>query len=271
MTAPRPPTQPPVTVRREPPADTGLHGRWLLLAHAGWAAVMLLTLGFLILAVPYRFRQARAICVTADCPIPQLSPAGEQALRQLGLSLDFFAANVTVVGLVFVLIFVAVGGMIVWRRSDDWMALYVSLTLVLSGSTAVPFVDVLAQAQPDWRLPLQAARAVGLGAGLLLLFIFPNGRFVPGWTRWFALGLGVWIVVSSLNLLAYASQPWWLAFLGWFGIGVWAQLYRYRRVSTPVERQQTKWVVFGCAHCLPRARHRGAPAVTPSSGCHQPL
>jgi hypothetical protein len=34
-------------------------------------------------------------------------------------------------------------------------------------------------------------------------------------------------------------------FLGLIGSLVVAQIYRYRRVSGPVERQQTKWVVFG--------------------------
>jgi hypothetical protein len=34
-----------------------------------------------------------------------------------------------------------------------------------------------------------------------------------------------------------------LAIIGCIAIG--SQLYRYRHVSTPVERQQTKWVVFG--------------------------
>jgi hypothetical protein len=28
-------------------------------------------------------------------------------------------------------------------------------------------------------------------------------------------------------------------------VGAWAQIYRYRRISTPVQRQQTKWVLFG--------------------------
>src|SRR5439155_1856097 len=32
-----------------------------------------------------------------------------------------------------------------------------------------------------------------------------------------------------------------------FGSGMGAQIYRYRRVSGPVQRQQTKWVVFGAA------------------------
>ena len=40
-------------------------------------------------------------------------------------------------------------------------------------------------------------------------------------------------------------------FLGWLVSGVVAQLYRYRRVSNQIQRQQTKWVVFGfTAMCL---------------------
>ena len=31
------------------------------------------------------------------------------------------------------------------------------------------------------------------------------------------------------------------------GILVVAQIYRYRSVSTPVQRQQTKWIVFAIA------------------------
>src|SRR5207253_1509609 len=32
--------------------------------------------------------------------------------------------------------------------------------------------------------------------------------------------------------------------VAFFGSLVFAQLYRYRRVSSPIQRQQTKWVVF---------------------------
>jgi hypothetical protein len=34
-------------------------------------------------------------------------------------------------------------------------------------------------------------------------------------------------------------------FLGGVVSLVWSQIYRYRRVSSPAQRQQTKWVVFG--------------------------
>jgi hypothetical protein len=43
------------------------------------------------------------------------------------------------------------------------------------------------------------------------------------------------------------SQPSWLVTLvGLAGVAL-AQLYRYRSVSTPLQRQQTKWVVLGLA------------------------
>jgi hypothetical protein len=46
-------------------------------------------------------------------------------------------------------------------------------------------------------------------------------------------------------------QPWGVVnFIMWFSAIISMQVYRYRRVSTPVERHQTKWVVFGLAVSL---------------------
>ena len=45
--------------------------------------------------------------------------------------------------------------------------------------------------------------------------------------------------------------PWfYVVLLGGFGAGVVAQIYRYKRVSDRLQRQQTKWVVFGVAAAL---------------------
>jgi len=44
-----------------------------------------------------------------------------------------------------------------------------------------------------------------------------------------------------------------VAFVGTEAPGLFAQLYRYRYVSTPVQRQQTKWVVLGLIEALPLA------------------
>jgi hypothetical protein len=87
--------------------------------------------------------------------------------------------------------------------------------------------------------------------------LFPDGRFVPSWAVW--LGI-VWVAYMLLSLLFPAlrfagsiileNNSQMITFswaLLWLLILVGIQVYRYRHASTPVQRQQTKWVVFGLA------------------------
>src|SRR2546430_8353265 len=83
--------------------------------------------------------------------------------------------------------------------------------------------------------------------------LFPSGRFVPRWTGWSVLVYvlyEVWYVFLSTAYLGQLAGVGSLVFavliLGLVGL----QIYRYRRVSTFRERQQTKWVVFGLAVAL---------------------
>ena len=88
---------------------------------------------------------------------------------------------------------------------------------------------------------------------MLFFYLFPSGRFVPRGTRWLAVG---WIVFAGLWNF-FGATP--LAPLNWpkplFAVAIavlWGsfpvcQVYRYRRASDAVQRQQTKWVVFGVA------------------------
>jgi hypothetical protein len=106
-----------------------------------------------------------------------------------------------------------------------------------------------------------AVRALGVVYLLLFTYIFPDGRVVPRWIGWFgavwiALNL-VWLLfpAAPLNLIylgtpARMSPPTLLFFLLWLSSGLGAQIYRYRRVSTPRQRQQTKGVVFAAAGAL---------------------
>ena len=41
-----------------------------------------------------------------------------------------------------------------------------------------------------------------------------------------------------------------MVYLVVFGAIIFSQIYRYRRVSTPVQRQQTKWIVLGVTAAL---------------------
>ena len=84
-----------------------------------------------------------------------------------------------------------------------------------------------------------------------MLLVFPDGRFVPGWTRYVAAAFGLGVLsrrcwptrrTPSATGRSAAVPSVLLAFLA---VAAYAQVHRYRHVSGPAERQQTKWVVSG--------------------------
>jgi hypothetical protein len=91
---------------------------------------------------------------------------------------------------------------------------------------------------------------VGYMAWMLFFYLFPSGRFVPRWTRWLAL---CWFIFVGLWTFTPFGPPTWppllfnVSILVLWGSFLVAQLYRYVRVSDAIQRQQTKWVVFGVA------------------------
>jgi hypothetical protein len=132
------------------------------------------------------------------------------------------------------------------------MAVLASFTLLLFGGMTLPSTyATVAATYPLWDWPLSLL--AGLGAVLLTVFVllFPDGRLA---LRWPAAVVGVWSLSIMGSYLAPGTvvdsdtYPTIIAgplFLSVFPALVYSQIYRYRRVSTPVQRQQTKWVVAG--------------------------
>jgi hypothetical protein len=138
---------------------------------------------------------------------------------------------------------------IFWRRSSDWVALLVSFSLVFVGAFLMgPTEDGITRHHAAWIPIKDAALLAGIVALVLVLFVFPDGRFVPRWTRFVPIAAGAGFLPLSLPLpeavFAIAGT---VTALGILATGVYAGIYRYRRVSTPVQRQQTKWIAFGLA------------------------
>jgi hypothetical protein len=83
-----------------------------------------------------------------------------------------------------------------------------------------------------------------------LLFLLPDGRFVPRWSRWLIL-----LLIGYGTFLSLPLTPWNLEegtyngifFLGAFALGVAGQIYRYWRISGQIQRQQTKWILTSFA------------------------
>ena len=171
--------------------------------------------------------------------------------EQVGLGPTGYAGYRVALEVVLVLGFVIPALIIFSRRSDDRLGMFVSLVLVLAGVANTEEVLAFGLAHPRWA-GADDVISVAFNAGVLaLLYVFPDGRFVPRWTRPL-LGAGVvWALLLQFVLPSVGHSVLDLGFyaidLGLYATGLFAQIHRYRHVSSPHQRQQTKWVVFGLA------------------------
>jgi hypothetical protein len=228
----------------------------LLLARLLWAAAALLALGLFVASVPLYFAHLKEVCTASaqacTSDLQRLTPENVRQLRALGLSMDFYATYVVAVNVLSVVGWSAVGVLIFLRRSEDRMAFLVSLFLVVFGSaTLVELTEVLAAAHPALWLPIEGLRLFGEVLVALFFYTFPTGTFVPRWTRWLTLAyvatrVPVYFFPSSpINPDNWPNLPSFASFMVFIVSFLAAQFYRYRYVSGPAERRQTKWVVFG--------------------------
>lgn len=237
-------------------ANTPVPKRWLLLAWVSLLAISVLNLIIYITGTPVYFAQldlSHHQCFQ-DCP----TPANIQSLHALGLSITDYAVYWVTINLLFALVYFAVAALIFWRKPDDWMAFLASFSLLTLGTSFPDIPTALAAVHHAWHLPvtLVSEDVLGFPSLVIFFFLFPNGRFVPRWTRWVVIGFAALFVLGTLfpgTLLNVSNWPDLLFLpvpLVVFGSLVFAQIYRYRKVSTPVEQQQTKWIVFGAAIAL---------------------
>ena len=221
-----------------------------------WVAVAALTVGVFVSGMPGEFARLRAPCddPTSCAWLPRLTAENARQLGELGLSTDFFAAYFVAFEVAFTILSFAIGAVILWRRPEDRMALLVALMLLTFGAAffvPYPVLDL----SPVWKFLAATVSFIGSASLVLFLYVFPDGRFVPRWSRWPA---AVWVAGfvpanffydSVVFLLDYSLVITFYAG-GFIGVTVYAQIYRYRRVSTPAQRQQTRWVVFGIVAAL---------------------
>jgi hypothetical protein len=221
-----------------------------------WVGVAALTVGVFVWGIPGEFARLRTPCDSAvSCAwLPRLTDDHARQVVDLGLSADFFAVYFIALEVAFTVMSFAIGAVIFWRKPRDRTALVVSLMLVTWGAAffvPYPLLDL----PPLWTLLAQTVSFVGSVLLILFLYLFPNGRFVPGWTLWPAAAWVAGFILANYfydSVIRVFDYPLLntLAVICFVGITAYAQVYRYRRVSTPVQRLQTRWVVFGIVAAL---------------------
>ena len=216
-----------------------------------------LVIGVYIASLVAHYQMLQKVC-TASREIcqqtpTQLSPDDFASLQASGLSLSAYAALQVLKLLLYSSIWFGVGGLVLLRTPNQWMALVVAFTLITFPTQFDNLPDTLVRSYPALALPVQfLAYLIGLGLPLFLA-LFPNGRWSPPWVRWIVL---LYVVTQYFVPVWLANTDWsaetvqigQLALsLGLLGLLLAAQVIRYRRFSTPVERLQARWVVLGFA------------------------
>ena len=217
---------------------TRLRGWRLVVVRALVFPLAALALTVYAMALPGLPAQVATPCedIPSTCLI---TPEQATQLAALGITPAGIAVAATALTCVGILIVVLVAALLLWRRSDDRMALLVAATMVLMPAVYTPISHGLS---PEWKLSGELLNLFGEFAIYLLMGLFPSGRFVPRW---------IWAPIVILILSTGIPLDNALAIFGIFlilalyGCIIAAQIYRYRRLSSPIQRAQTKWVVFG--------------------------
>jgi hypothetical protein len=242
-------------------APMGRPGRLLVLARIGWCLGVALGVAAFVTGIPATFVGLHSTCANPSgagpgCTQAQLTPPDFRALGGPNAATAAYAVYTLSVILTASLLFFAVGGLIAWRKRDDPMGWFVSLVLMTFGGTGIS--NTITHA--GLVLLVVGLLIAGLQYPLLAIFLltFPTGRFAP---RWSALLIVLWIVLFGLFV---GGAPEWVTtastVITWGSVGA-IQIYRYARLYTPTQRQQTKWVVYGLL--LLSVLLQGAYAIAP--------
>ena len=220
--------------------STRLTGRWLLAARLGWLATLLVTLGMLAAQLP--------TYLSGVAPEnAAFNPSAVRALAQLGMTFETYNWLSFAILCLVTLASLALTLILAWRRSDDWMALLVSLFLVNYVISNIGITLNQPSSSPHSFAEMALAVAQSLPAFFItfaVLLLFPNGRFAPRWSWMLLLAITLWSIVITAQPDLFGGA----LFLGSpivVGSTISCIVYRYRRASTSAQRQQTKWVVVG--------------------------
>ena len=168
--------------------NTRLSGRWLILARATW--IILVAFAFVLLVVslpqlPAYFAHLQQPCIGTACANAngQLSLSAQKTLARFGISPLMYAIFVfAAVSLIPAVVWIPIGVILVWRKSDDWMALLVSLLLILWGVAFATGFGAIAPTPLVWQIPYIFIGILAEGLTGLVLCLFPmavlcrNGR-----------------------------------------------------------------------------------------------
>lgn len=230
---------------------------FIRIGRVAWILWLLLTVMIFILNAIYFFQRASVVCEDVSCNFAfALTPQIAQNLTDVGISPIVWAGHILFLDVLLVITYIGIATIIYLRRPDDWLVMVTTGMLIglpisvgISNSTS-PFANTAWEWLPN----------VHTLATIYLVFkflaVFPDGQYIPKGMRWWIYLSMAWEIGRRVfaGALTTAQGEFRLdLFLSTFilaSIGMIAQIIRYRRHSSPSQRQQAKWAILGGALAL---------------------
>lgn len=213
----------------------------------GWRVLIGLPLLLFVLSIPARYEELVEVARRLSA---ELGP-GYGALRDFLAGGTYYAVGALFLEIIFVLSLVLTSLAIVWRNQAGWRSLFFSAVFVFYPVWVTPTLDAL-QLPSVLQVVANLTQAAGVLLAVMFFLLFPDGRFVPHWTRVSAVAWLLYCLVWGVFPDAWfslidpfeASFPAFLVLLllGW-GLGLVAQAIRYHQAPR-WQRVMTKWVVL---------------------------
>jgi hypothetical protein len=167
------------------------------------------------------------------------------AAADLGIQASFLGWYWLGIEIVMMVGFCSAGLLMFFRKKDNF-GLFLSLIFILVGTRITGPVTFSLTFGLPWVFEINEFLSVYSFLGFAsLMFLFPNGRFVPAWTAWLMPTLVLLaVVISQTGRDSMSANI--TGFLGYMlslSIGIASQVYRYRIVATPQEKLQMKWAL----------------------------
>jgi signal transduction histidine kinase len=226
-----------------PTASAHLSKKWVRVARSAWIALALIGMGFLITSLP-----GYALKMSGE--LPGHGPSATTVLYLITQTIGSMASLTAAAVSIWLATF------LFRRQFDNPAAMAISFYMLIYGVVMAGVMEVWGA---YW---LGNSEFVLIWQGILLgtptialMALFPNGRMVPHWMRWVILASIpyniVFFYISPDSFTFSDVSTTIIVFVIWIIIlpilGIYAQIYRYRKVSNADERHQTKWVIYGLA------------------------
>jgi tRNA A-37 threonylcarbamoyl transferase component Bud32 len=227
--------------------STRLKGQRLVLARAVWLIIATSIIVLNVFNIPLLWQQQ---VETAENFI--------STLISMGLPGRFLAGHFMAMHLLVRLTFTITAFVIFLRRSDDWLAIFVSAMLITWGNSIMSNGAYLLEG-PDPVLVRISSILAGVGHSAFLIFLYsmPDGKFVPPWTKIASVLWTLWVMAWSIFPNAVFSPyrwgnqlPYFIIFLIAYASGLLAQQIRGSTYYNITQRQQVKWILMGLTLAL---------------------